>query len=364
MKKWMKNLVILSISLCFSLTILVVDKVKANQFNENEDSVNCIYNVGQTSVTYYYNKTTKEFKETKGAAAFTEIETDVIQSIFTNEQNKLYCPTLYYKLTNEPQLTVYNITHLPENGYTHLEPSSNSQVNNVENKNNDVIKTCVYGNIEYVLNITQKKIESVNVPNYQVNYGQTYDQIYDSKTGCQCISISIVSTTIGGNFMTINNGSGSSKTGADANLSTSQVVSESDKSNTNNTNNNQNSNSNFKNQYIGNTTCGGITSFTFHERVPKLTSTVYNLLKLAVPIILVIMGMIDMFKAMSAGKEDEIKKAQKKFINRLIAGICAFLVFILVETVIGWISTATGNENAMDCVNCFINGPEHCETLE
>lgn len=120
-----------------------------------------------------------------------------------------------------------------------------------------------------------------------------------------------------------------------------------------------------KDQYIGNMTCGGLTNFTFHKRIPKLTSTLYNLLKFAIPVLLVIKGMLDMFKAMSAGKEDEIKKVQKKFINRLIAALSAFIVFILVETVIGWLASKTDdNEGAMKCVDCFINGPDYCEILE
>ena len=127
-----------------------------------------------------------------------------------------------------------------------------------------------------------------------------------------------------------------------------------------NTNNNNNDNSNsdaeeIKNQYIGNMTCGGLTNFKFNKRLPKLTSAFYNLLKVAVPVLLVIKGMMDWFKSMSAGKEDEMKKNQKKFINRLIAGLCAFIVFVLVETIIGWITPKTGDGNAMSCVNCFIN---------
>ena len=118
-----------------------------------------------------------------------------------------------------------------------------------------------------------------------------------------------------------------------------------------------------RDQYIGNTSCGGIRNFTFHKRLPDLTSTAYTILKVAIPIILIVKGMIDMFKAMSAGKEDEMKKAQKKFVQRLIASICAFLVFMIVETITEWISDATDNEGAMSCVNCFINGSKHCEEV-
>lgn len=111
-----------------------------------------------------------------------------------------------------------------------------------------------------------------------------------------------------------------------------------------------------KDMFNGNITCGGITNFYFPEMVPNVTSTVYNILKIAVPVILVIMGMMDMFKATTAGKEDEMKKAQKKFIQRIVAGICALLVFVIVEFVVSFIADKTNNSGAMDCVNCFING--------
>ena len=57
-----------------------------------------------------------------------------------------------------------------------------------------------------------------------------------------------------------------------------------------------------------------------------------------------------------------MKKAQKKFTQRLIAGVIALLVFIIVETVINFIANRTGNNNAMKCVNCFINN--ECQTVD
>ena len=134
-----------------------------------------------------------------------------------------------------------------------------------------------------------------------------------------------------------------------------------------NNNNNNNNNSNpeadkIRNEFIGNTTCGGLTYFTFPKIIPKITSTVYTLIKIAIPVILIIKGILDMFKAVAAQKEDEMKKAQKKFFQRLVAGIIALLVFIIVETVINFIANRTGNNNAMKCVNCFINN--ECQTVD
>ena len=39
----------------------------------------------------------------------------------------------------------------------------------------------------------------------------------------------------------------------------------------------------------------------------------YNLLKIAVPIVLIIVGSLDLFKGITAQKDDEIKKGQKIF---------------------------------------------------
>ena len=143
---------------------------------------------------------------------------------------------------------------------------------------------------------------------------------------------------------------------------------EDDKNNKNNNNSNSNNNTNnnadsptnknaeeIKNAFLGNTTCGGLTNFTFPNALPTITSFLYTLLKIFIPVILIVKGSLDMFKAVSAQKEDEMKKAQKKFTQRLIAGGIALLSFIIVETVINFIANKTGNDNAMDCVNCFIN---------
>ena len=142
-------------------------------------------------------------------------------------------------------------------------------------------------------------------------------------------------------------------------------------SNSNNTNNNTNNNADsptnknaeeIKNAFLGNTTCGDLNNFTFPNALPTITSFLYTLLKIFIPVILIVKGSLDMFKAVSAQKEDEMKKAQKKFTQRLIAGCIALLSFIIVETVVNFIDNKTGNNNAMDCVNCFINNK--CKTVD
>lgn len=125
-----------------------------------------------------------------------------------------------------------------------------------------------------------------------------------------------------------------------------------------------------KEDFVGNLTCGGgavaengnIRGIRFHENLPKFTNRLYDILKIATPVIIIITGMLDVLKAVSAQKEDEMKKAQKKFLNRLLAGVVVFLVFMIVETVVA-IVVPDDTSNAMNCVKCFLNDYNVCQRV-
>ena len=92
--------------------------------------------------------------------------------------------------------------------------------------------------------------------------------------------------------------------------------------------------------------------------IANLTSGAVFVIQVFVPIALIIMGMIDMGKAVMQQKEDDIKKAQQEFITRLIAAAITFLIITIVKLVINILSNATDSSsgNLMDCVNFFLNG--------
>ena len=113
--------------------------------------------------------------------------------------------------------------------------------------------------------------------------------------------------------------------------------------------------------FLGNLSCGG-TCFEFHKSLPNFTSTIYNILKIATPIIIVITGMLDLLKAVTAQKEDDIKKGQQKLLRRFLAGAVVFLVFVIVEATVHMFAENSEAENAMDCVDCFLNGANYCST--
>lgn len=91
------------------------------------------------------------------------------------------------------------------------------------------------------------------------------------------------------------------------------------------------------------------------SRIPETTSTIITVIRIAVPVLLVIFGMLDLFKGLTAGKEDEIKKGQQTFIKRLIAGALIFFVVIIVQFIVSFAAGSNDGKTIMDCANCFIN---------
>lgn len=98
--------------------------------------------------------------------------------------------------------------------------------------------------------------------------------------------------------------------------------------------------------------CGGQ---DFPAATANLISTFITILMVATPIILIITGMLDFMKATTASKEEEMKKAQSKFIKRLFSGVCVFLVVLFVKIVVGLLpSSEVGG--ATECLDAILNG--------
>ena len=73
-------------------------------------------------------------------------------------------------------------------------------------------------------------------------------------------------------------------------------------------------------------------------------------IKVLVPVILIVVGMIDLAKAVGEKNEDNIKKAQNLLIKRAIAAVLVFLVVTLVGVIMGLIR-ASDYKACMECIN-------------
>jgi len=96
--------------------------------------------------------------------------------------------------------------------------------------------------------------------------------------------------------------------------------------------------------------CGNVTDIP--RKIPELTSLAITMIQIAVPVILVVMGSLDLFKGVTAGKEDEIKKGQQLFIKRLIVAGIIFFVVVIAKFVISIVAEAS-SANIIECIDCF-----------
>ena len=104
--------------------------------------------------------------------------------------------------------------------------------------------------------------------------------------------------------------------------------------------------------------CGIITGIP--EKIPELTSFAITFIQIAVPIVLVIMGSLDLFKGVTAQKEDEMKKGQQMFIKRLIYAAIIFFVVVIAKLLISVVADSTTSNNIAECIDCFLSGTENC----
>ena len=94
------------------------------------------------------------------------------------------------------------------------------------------------------------------------------------------------------------------------------------------------------------------------QSLADMIKYIYLGIQVVVPILLIIFGMIDLGKAITAQKEDEIKKAQAGFLKKLILAVIVFLVFSIVKLVFNF---AGGGDGAADgsvwrCVSQLLRG--------
>lgn len=94
----------------------------------------------------------------------------------------------------------------------------------------------------------------------------------------------------------------------------------------------------------------------------KLVGWVFMVFKIVIPLLLIILGSIDLGKAVISGKSEDVSKNAKSLAMRAIAAICIFLVPSLVGIIINWISDLTNTDLDYEiCSTCIVN-PGNCDT--
>lgn len=78
-------------------------------------------------------------------------------------------------------------------------------------------------------------------------------------------------------------------------------------------------------------------------------------IKIVVPIMLILFGMLQMATAVMSNDDKKIKEAQKGLINKIIAAVIVFLIFTLVT----FLMSIIGDDEWKSCMNC-VNTPTDC----
>jgi len=85
------------------------------------------------------------------------------------------------------------------------------------------------------------------------------------------------------------------------------------------------------------------------EEVVSFAKFLLGCVQMLVPVVIIILGSLDLFKAVIASKEDEIKAAQKLLIKRVIYGVAIFFV----TTIVMFIFSALGNTASNGFLSCW-----------
>ena len=83
-----------------------------------------------------------------------------------------------------------------------------------------------------------------------------------------------------------------------------------------------------------------------------LSRNLIGLVQVMVPVIIILVGMIELVKAIMAGDEKKMDEVKPSLIKKIIAGVMIFLVIAIVKFAFGIIPSETGT--VMECVSIFV----------
>lgn len=95
--------------------------------------------------------------------------------------------------------------------------------------------------------------------------------------------------------------------------------------------------------------------------IVQLIGYILMVVKIAIPLLIIALGIFDFGKAVVAEKEDEIKKQTKRLLYRVVAGVVIFFI----PTLVLWIFKVfvtdyeTDAESFKTCETCFLK-PTQC----
>lgn len=84
----------------------------------------------------------------------------------------------------------------------------------------------------------------------------------------------------------------------------------------------------------------------------KFIGEIIYIIRIVIPVLIILLGTLDLGKAVLAGEDKKIKEAQKSFIRRLIYGVAIFFIFVIVEVIFGLLGVETKEGDSKICWDC------------
>ncbi len=90
----------------------------------------------------------------------------------------------------------------------------------------------------------------------------------------------------------------------------------------------------------------------------QFIGVIMTVFKIVIPVIIIILGAIDLGKAVIASKEDEIKKATSSLVRRFAAGIVIFFIPTIVDAAFGLFSGFSEVESEYKVCSSCVADPD------
>jgi len=93
-----------------------------------------------------------------------------------------------------------------------------------------------------------------------------------------------------------------------------------------------------------------------YRKITRYIGWVIGIIKIAVPLLLLVFGLLDFYKAAMSGKDDTLPKTIKTFIIRLIAAVVIFFIPATISFIFGMLDDWNGGykSNYTLCTECLL----------
>ena len=90
----------------------------------------------------------------------------------------------------------------------------------------------------------------------------------------------------------------------------------------------------------------------------KIAGYTIIIIKIITPLAIILMGSFDFYKAVSSGKQDDLKKQAIMLGNRVLVGLIIFFLPTILKTTLNFLS---GDSEYINCINCLFDPTNSCK---